>query len=113
MKVLLVDDHPLILSALQTVIKGLGDDVSVLGAASAAEARAALKQDPDFDLTLLDLSLGDADGFVSATRVSSAISRAAFNPYRTPLVTFPDPIPKITTPMNAPSSICSKPSLWT
>ena len=63
MKVLLVDDHPLILSALQTVIKGLGDDVTVLGARSAAEARAVLKKDDDFDLVLLDLSLGDADGF--------------------------------------------------
>ena len=63
MKVLLVDDHPLILSALQAVIKGLGDDVVVLGAASAAEARAALRTDSNFDLVLLDLSLGDADGF--------------------------------------------------
>jgi DNA-binding NarL/FixJ family response regulator len=63
MKVLLVDDHPLILSALQTVIQGLGDDVSVLGAGSAAEARAALKQNPGYDLVLLDLALGDADGF--------------------------------------------------
>ena len=63
MKVLLVDDHPLILSALQTVIKGLGDDVSVLGAGSAAEARTALEQDSNYDLVLLDLALGDADGF--------------------------------------------------
>jgi len=63
MKVLLVDDHPLILSALQTVIKGLGDDVTVLGAGSAAEARAALQRDDGYDLVLLDLSLGDADGF--------------------------------------------------
>ncbi len=63
MKVLLVDDHPLILSALQTVIQGLGDDVSVLGAGSAAEARAALQKDADYDLVLLDLALGDADGF--------------------------------------------------
>ena len=31
MKVLLVDDHPLILSALQGVIKGLGGGDSVLG----------------------------------------------------------------------------------
>ncbi|MGL6109445.1 MAG: response regulator [Rubrivivax sp.] len=72
MKVLLVDDHPLILSALQTVIKGLGDDVSVLGAASAAEARAALRQDADFDLVLLDLSLGDADGFEVLTEFRAA-----------------------------------------
>jgi DNA-binding NarL/FixJ family response regulator len=63
MKVLLIDDHPLILSALQTVIKGLGDDVTVAGAGSAREARAALAADSDFDLVLLDLQLGDANGF--------------------------------------------------
>ena len=63
MKVLLIDDHPLILSALQSVIKGLGDDMSVVGAGSAAEARVALKTANDFDLVLLDLQLGDADGF--------------------------------------------------
>ena len=63
MKVLLVDDHPLILAALQTVILGLGDDVTVVGAASAAAARAALRSDADYDLVLLDLALGDADGF--------------------------------------------------
>jgi DNA-binding NarL/FixJ family response regulator len=63
MKVLLVDDHPLILSALQAVIQGLGDDVSVFGVASADEARAALKRDADFDLALMDLGLGDEDGF--------------------------------------------------
>lgn len=63
MKVLLVDDHPLILSALQTVIQGLGDDVTVIGVDSAQAARLALQQDSDYDLVLLDLSLGDADGF--------------------------------------------------
>jgi DNA-binding NarL/FixJ family response regulator len=63
MKVLLIDDHPLILSALQSVIQGLGDDVTVVGAASARAARDTLKADSDFDLVLLDLQLGDADGF--------------------------------------------------
>jgi DNA-binding NarL/FixJ family response regulator len=63
MKVLLVDDHPLILAALQAVIRGLGEDVSVVGAPSAAAARAALAADSDFDLVLLDLHLGDASGF--------------------------------------------------
>jgi DNA-binding NarL/FixJ family response regulator len=63
MKVLLVDDHPLILSALQTVIQGLGDDVEVVGAGSAREALATLKGAPDFDMVLLDLQLGDANGF--------------------------------------------------
>jgi DNA-binding NarL/FixJ family response regulator len=63
MKVLLVDDHPLVLSALQTVIQSIGSDTTVVGTDNAAAARAALKQDPDFDLVLLDLSLGDVDGF--------------------------------------------------
>jgi DNA-binding NarL/FixJ family response regulator len=63
MKVLLIDDHPLILSALQSVIRGLGDDVQVNGVASGAAARELLKNDPAFDLVLLDLHLGDIDGF--------------------------------------------------
>ena len=63
MKVLLIDDHPLILSALQTVIQGLGNGTTVVGVASAREAREALAASDDFDLVLLDLSLGDANGF--------------------------------------------------
>lgn len=63
MKVLLIDDHPLILSALQSVIQGLGDDVVVIGVGSARETRETLRRDTDFDLVLLDLQLGDADGF--------------------------------------------------
>lgn len=63
MKVLLIDDHPLILAALQSVIRGLGDDVTVVGADSAKAARQTLKKDAGFDLVLLDLQLGDADGF--------------------------------------------------
>lgn len=63
MKVLLIDDHPLILSALKSVIQGLGDDLEVMGVGSAAEARATLALDPEYDLALLDLQLGDANGF--------------------------------------------------
>jgi len=63
MKVLLIDDHPLILSALKTVIEGLDKEVVVVGADSAAAARLALQQSDDFDLVLLDLQLGDASGF--------------------------------------------------
>ena len=63
MKVLLVDDHPLILSALQSVILGLGEHVGVAGVGSAREARETLARSSDYDLVLLDLQLGDADGF--------------------------------------------------
>ncbi|GMV46445.1 MAG: DNA-binding response regulator [Pseudomonadota bacterium] len=63
MKVLLVDDHPLILTALQTVIRSIGSEAEVVGTESAAAARAALRSADDYDLVLLDLALGDADGF--------------------------------------------------
>src|SRR4051794_28401345 len=65
MKVLLIDDHPLILSALQNVIEGMGEagDVAVVGVAGARAAREALGADAGFDLILLDLRLGDGDGF--------------------------------------------------
>ncbi len=63
MRVLLIDDHPLILSALQLVIEGLSDNVTVVGLDSAAAARDALKADDAFDLVMLDLQLADADGF--------------------------------------------------
>ena len=63
MKVLLVDDHPLILSALQAMIQELDPDVRVTAVGSAAAARSALVADADFDLVLLDLQLGDASGF--------------------------------------------------
>ena len=63
MKVLLIDDHPLILSAMQSVILGLGTDVQAIGVETAAECRELLRRDSDFDLVLLDLHLGDASGF--------------------------------------------------
>jgi DNA-binding NarL/FixJ family response regulator len=63
MKVLLVDDHPLILAALHSVIRGLGDDVTVTGVETAEGAREALASDSSVDLVLLDLALGDTDGF--------------------------------------------------
>ena len=73
MKVLLVDDHPLILSALQGVIQGLADDVTVVGAGSARAARETLQgADAEFDVVLLDLQLGDADGFDLLSELRSA-----------------------------------------
>lgn len=72
MKVLLVDDHPLILSALQSVIKGLGDDVCVATASTAEAARQALRADSNRDLVLLDLHLGDDDGFALLAELRAA-----------------------------------------
>lgn len=63
MKVLLVDDHPLILMALQAVVAGLEDGMEVVAADSGAAALQAMAEHADLGLALLDLRLGDADGF--------------------------------------------------
>ena len=64
MKVLLIDDHPLILSALQTIIQTLDDEIDVATADTPEAAFALLAQDSGVELVLLDLSLGETvDGF--------------------------------------------------
>ena len=63
MNVLLVDDHPLILLALKTVIESMGEDVHVVVADCAEVARETIRRKNNFDLVLLDLQLGDASGF--------------------------------------------------
>jgi len=63
MKALLIDDHPLVLSALGALMQGFADDVTVVSVQTARAAREALAADPSYDLVLLDLQLGDADGF--------------------------------------------------
>ena len=64
MKVLLVDDHPLILSALQSIIHTLDDRIAVLTAENPHDLFALLATDASVDLVLLDLLLGPAvDGF--------------------------------------------------
>lgn len=63
MKVLLVDDHPLILAALKAMIEGMHPDVHVSALSNAEDARAALSQDHEHDLVLLDLQLGEVNGF--------------------------------------------------
>jgi DNA-binding NarL/FixJ family response regulator len=64
MKVLLIDDHPLILSALQAIIQTLDDDIDVASADTPEAAFALLAQDSGVELVLLDLSLGETvDGF--------------------------------------------------
>lgn len=72
MNVLLIDDHPLILAALRCVIEGLGTHVNVRGVATALAARAALAEQGEFDLLLLDLQLGDSNGFDLLTELRAS-----------------------------------------
>lgn len=63
MRILLVDDHPLIHLALRTVLQELDPPVTLLSAHDGQEARAQLAQAQPIDMLLLDLQLGHEDGF--------------------------------------------------
>ena len=62
MKILIVDDHPLIREALRHVLRTLDPNVELIEAQNCAEGMAAVAADPALDLVLLDLGLPDADG---------------------------------------------------
>ncbi len=62
MKILVVDDHPLIVEALAQLLPQLGPRVEMRGAGDPAEAMAVLDNEPDVALVLLDLALPGARG---------------------------------------------------
>jgi DNA-binding NarL/FixJ family response regulator len=62
-KVLVIDDHPLILEALRHVLAQLEFELEVFDAASAEAGRRLVDEHPDASLALLDLTLPGADGF--------------------------------------------------
>jgi DNA-binding NarL/FixJ family response regulator len=62
-KILVVDDHPLILEALHHVLRALDGEASIHDASTAEEGRRLVAEHPDARLLLLDLTLPGADGF--------------------------------------------------
>jgi DNA-binding NarL/FixJ family response regulator len=69
MKILVIDDHPLIQEALQHVLKALDPALDLMQAHDASDAHAALSREPDTDLIVLDLTLPGSDGFVLLTEL--------------------------------------------
>jgi DNA-binding NarL/FixJ family response regulator len=63
MLILIVDDHPLVCSALEGMLKTALQPCDLVQAHSAAEALDAVRQLEDLDLILLDLKLPDVEGF--------------------------------------------------
>jgi DNA-binding NarL/FixJ family response regulator len=62
MKILVVDDHPLVLDALAQLLPQLDGDTEVRSAVDAAGAVAILDAEPDVALVLLDLALPGTRG---------------------------------------------------
>jgi DNA-binding NarL/FixJ family response regulator len=63
MKILVVDDHPLILEALKQVLRDLDPEIDVLEARDAQQAVDQALMHPDLSLVLLDLALPRKHGF--------------------------------------------------
>ncbi|HEX9784606.1 MAG TPA: response regulator transcription factor [Opitutaceae bacterium] len=63
MKILVIDDHPLIREALRDVLKELKGDATVIEAPDWRQAIRQIELNTDLDLILLDLILPDRDGF--------------------------------------------------
>ena len=62
MKILVVDDHPLIVEALAQLLPQMDPAIEVRGAIDPSEAMAVLDNEPDVALVLLDLALPGARG---------------------------------------------------
>jgi DNA-binding NarL/FixJ family response regulator len=68
-KILVVDDHPLIRSAMRDVLKEVKGDAIVLEASSYTQAMQIIAKHPELELILLDLNLPDCDGFSILTEL--------------------------------------------
>lgn len=69
LKILIVDDHPMMSVALADLLRDLDPNTEPLVADSGAAALRMVAQHADLDLVLLDLGLPDTDGFDLLARV--------------------------------------------
>src|SRR6266436_10387777 len=63
LKVLVIDDHPLVQEGVSAALESLADDVKVMAARDAEQGLALAAENPDLDLVLLDLALPGMSGF--------------------------------------------------
>jgi DNA-binding NarL/FixJ family response regulator len=62
LKVLVIDDHPLVQEGVAAALESLGHDVNVVAASDSDQGLAAAAAHPDIDLVLLDLALPGMGG---------------------------------------------------
>ena len=63
LKVLVIDDHPLVQEGVAAALESLGHDTRVTSARDAEQGMALAAANPDLDLVLLDLALPGMSGF--------------------------------------------------
>src|SRR5580692_920560 len=65
MKLLIVDDHPVVRDGLAALLRQLGPEVTVLLAEGGSQGLGLADGHPDLDLVVLDLAMPDSDGFAT------------------------------------------------
>ncbi len=68
MKILVVDDHPLVREAMTGMLRDLAADLALVEASDCASGLAAAHANPDLSLVLLDLNLPGTRGFDALER---------------------------------------------
>lgn len=63
MQVMIIDEYPLVQTGIETLIRTLNNHVDIVSVGSGQAARLLLLQRQDFDLILLDLNVGDINGY--------------------------------------------------
>ena len=63
MKALVIDDHPVFITALESLLKRMRRGIGIDTAASAEEALRHIEYQPDYQFIMLDLSMPGLDGF--------------------------------------------------
>lgn len=72
MKVLVIDDHPVIRAGLAAVLCQLGPDTTVLQSGGAEEAIVIAGQHADLDIVVLDLMMSGMGGFMAIAELGRA-----------------------------------------
>jgi DNA-binding NarL/FixJ family response regulator len=65
MKLLIVDDHPVVRDGLAALLRQLGPEVTVLMAEDGSRGLGLVDAHPDLDLVVLDLAMPGSDGFAT------------------------------------------------
>ena len=63
LKVLVIDDHPLVQEGVSAALETLADNVTVMSARDGEQGLGLAAENPDLDLVLLDLALPGISGF--------------------------------------------------